>query len=188
MGIFEIFFSRRNEKRWADIHDALKKSFNNIKEDMDQIKARLDVFEVPDPTIDDLRFRINKMEPKIDLIFNSNNIPQISNKKKDKELDLPLNKEEVDTTLTKRQIDMLEIIYRLQQESKREHIPVKMLAAELYPMKNYESNKSLISDYTELLKDLDYVHKIRKGRRAHVKLTEKGRNAVKLSIKNIRLD
>ncbi len=188
MGILDIFFSRKNEKRWTDLHSALHQSFSNIKNDMHQINQRLNSMEKEGHNVNELQQRMNRVEPRVDVLFNIRN--EKPEPKETEQLKLPekIKVGEIDLTLTQRQLDMLEVIYRLQKETKRDYIPVKLLATELYPTKEYKSNKSLMSDYTELLKDLNYIRKIRKGRKAHVKLTKKGKNTVKSSIKKVRID
>ena len=51
---------------------------------------------------------------------------------------------------------------------------MKHLSEELYPEKEYNDVRSMISDYVNLLNEYGLVKKTRKGRQIFVSITEKG--------------
>ena len=61
----------------------------------------------------------------------------------------------------------------LHKENPNTWISFKSLAREVYPNKEYKKIKSLISEYTDILEELGYLKKKRKGRRSYLKSTDK---------------
>src|SRR3989344_7119187 len=61
----------------------------------------------------------------------------------------------------------------LQKETPGKWIPLKYLAQELYPGKDYQQIRSTISQFVSTIEDLGFVKRIRKGRQAYVLSTDK---------------
>ena len=62
----------------------------------------------------------------------------------------------------------------LQIESSQKRIAMKHLSEELYPEKEYNDVRSMISDYINLLNEYGLIKKTRKGRQIFLTVTERG--------------
>ena len=68
-----------------------------------------------------------------------------------------------------------------------EWIPMKDLTLDLYPSTKYEDVKSMISSYTDLFLNFGLVNKKRKGKETLLSLTEKSKNLLKDSKKELKI-
>lgn len=62
----------------------------------------------------------------------------------------------------------------LLKETPGSWIPMRVLTSEIYPQKEYEKVKSMISNYTDNLLNLGFIQKKRIGRQIVLALTDKG--------------
>lgn len=77
--------------------------------------------------------------------------------------------------LTETQAVFLLRLAALLKESGQEWIPIKNLASELYPSKDYAAVRSTVSEYLTLLEELGFTKKKRKGKHTFVTLSEQGK-------------
>ena len=77
-------------------------------------------------------------------------------------------------SLTPVQRAILTKIGLLMTEGGQESIPIKYLAEELYPKKDYEDVRSMLSTYIDILIEFGLLTKKRKGRQTYVYLTDRG--------------
>ena len=67
-----------------------------------------------------------------------------------------------------------------------EWIPMKDLTQDLYPTTKYDDVKSMMSIYTDLFLNFGLVNKKRKGKETLISLTEKSKNLLKDSKKELK--
>ena len=76
--------------------------------------------------------------------------------------------------ITEVQQNILTVLAKLHVEDPEKWIAAKQLAEELYPNKNYESIRPMISNYLDVLEELNLTKKLRKRRQVFTKLTSRG--------------
>jgi len=169
-------FKKTTEKSTIS-ESSVKKSFSNVKKDMQEIKTKTDSnteeikkinlkIEQIDSSISNLNQNIilfNKALPVEEEILESKT-PDSFNKENTKKLW---------DNLTNLQKSMLVNIKLLLDEEGKKWVPMKYLAQELYPEKTYPDIKALISNYTDVLLEHGLLIKRRKGRETYLSLTEK---------------
>ncbi len=182
------FFKRKSKastieeiKRVVDKLDAgIKLSFNNVKKDINHLKFRLDNHDI-------LLTKINNLTQKLQQDQQGLAI------KIKKEIDF----EEIEPFLTQK-ISLLDNLTNLQKsillrlkvlskEMSEDWVAMKILAQDLYPNKDYNLIKSMVSSYTDTLLQLNLLQKKRKGREIHLSLTKKAKNLLpkkEIKIKN----
>jgi len=74
----------------------------------------------------------------------------------------------------------------IQHESSQEWVPLKHLAQELYPEKQYNDVRSTISEYVGLLSDAGLVNRSRKGKQTFVSVSKKGAQAFSNKKKKVK--
>ena len=162
------------------IEDSLKNSFFNIKRDITKINGYL---YHHDTSIEHLKTRISyleshvrdlKSEKPIKLIKETIEKEQIQEEnfipKENLKQNLPIKWED----LTNIQQNIFLRLGLLHIESGQRRIAMKHLAEELYPEKEYNDVRSMISDYINLLNEYGLIKKSRKGRQIFVSITERG--------------
>ena len=152
------FFRKKEDTKWKELHGSLKKSFLNIKKDMQKIK---DSIEEHDNHIINIKDQLAGLRVQTSEDINNN------------DLDLEVVEGKIEEGLTNLQKSLLLQLKILSTESAQEWITMKYLTQELYPQKDYNDVKSMISNYTDALLHLGLVRKKRKGRQIHLSLTPK---------------
>ena len=160
------------------MEENIKNSFFNIKKDISKINSLL---YHHDNNINHLKERIVYLEsflhdinehkqrkltqeiPKNEIVLEDTSAPS--------QVSTPTVKWE---DLTAIQQNMLLRLGLLQIESSQRRIAMKHLSEELYPEKQYNDVRSMISDYINLLNEYGLVKKTRKGRQIFISVTEKG--------------
>lgn len=72
----------------------------------------------------------------------------------------------------------------LMKESGQEWLPLKMIAQEAYPEKEYGQVRSTISEYIDVLGEFNLVEKKRRGKQSYVSVTKKGKSLFEQNRKN----
>ena len=159
------------------IEDNLKNSFFNIKKDISKINNY--IYHHNDSILH-LKKRIEHLENLFEELKESKNpenlikeLPKIEGflQEKDEKKKSFLVKWE---DLTNIQQNIFLRLGLLQIESSQRRIAMKHLSEELYPDKEYNDVRSMISDYINLLNEYGLIKKTRKGRQIFVSITEKG--------------
>lgn len=187
-----FFKKKKEEQNLANLHSSLKDSFSKIHEDMNHLGKWTSHFKEKhdshEKKFEHHSKRMDIMEAKLDTIMQmmENNSLSIS---KQGEIALPVQEEEPTDellevleaapsvnlldNLTNLQKTFLMQLLTLQKESDQRWVSMKYLAQEIYPTKDYQSIRSMMSTYTELLLELGLIEKRRKGRDTYVSLTKK---------------
>lgn len=149
-------FKKKEEDKWKDLHESLKKSFLNVRKDIEEIKLSI---ERHDSSISNIKGLLSGIKNKA--------------KEVEEKIELEPIGEQLTENLTNLQKSLLLQLKILSNESAQEWISMKYLTQELYPQKNYNDVKSMISNYTDALLQLGLIQKKRKGRQIHLSLTPK---------------
>jgi len=170
--------------RIKNIEESLKNSFFNIKKDITKINSFL---YHHDNNIAHLRERVLFLESKLKDLSEQEGSKKYIEEKLQKEekifekQELPEKSEKKSTQLLVKWEDLTTIqqniflrLGLLQIESSQKRIAMKHLSEELYPEKEYNDVRSMISDYINLLNEYGLVKKTRKGRQIFISITEKG--------------
>ena len=178
------FLKRGNsnqDKKIANLSNSIKDSFSNIKQDINQIFKYIETLnkEIQDrhskheSKHEEHSERFNEVIQRLDLLEDI-----INNPKKTKLDENWLDKKpKEDISSWDELTDVQKIICfklaSLQKENKDLWIPFKNIVRELYPDKDYDAVRSMITQYTYILEELGYVKRRRKGRQTYLKSTEK---------------
>jgi hypothetical protein len=186
-----FFQKKKEDKDISKLHSSLKDSFTKIREDMNHLgkwtahfkekhnthdkqfehhTRRLDVMEAKVDTILQMLDRANPIESKTAELSLMDEAPEPS---QEDELELITSNTNVIDNLTNLQKTFLAQLFTLQKESSQKWVSMKYLAQEIYPTKDYQTIRSMISTYTEILLELGLIEKRRKGRDTYVSLTKK---------------
>ena len=164
-------FSKKKESSFNTIEDSLKKSFFNIKKDILHITNKLSSH---DGKIENIISRLDYIEA---LIRGQSFLKTQETGHEAEEIEEEQKKNDLKPLvegLTQTQQNIFRALATLQIEGNHSWIPQKDLARELYPNKKYDSVRTLVSDYINLLIDQGLVKKIRKGRQVYASLSERG--------------
>ena len=169
--------------RIKNIEESLKNSFFNIKKDITKINSFL---YHHDNNLAHLKERVLFLESKLRDLSEKENIQKNFEEKPQKkelvyeEKDIA-EKSDKKTTLLVKWEDLTNIqqtiflrLGLLQIESSQKRIAMKHLSEELYPEKEYNDVRSMISDYINLLNEYGLIKKTRKGRQIFLTVTERG--------------
>ena len=177
------------------IESSIKNSFSKIKQDMSVLsqsqKQLLSEQAYQKEVNYEIIDRLEAIEQKLGLIESEpKNIHQITRAKQVQEIqnstktpqqgqvpqDQSYQKFNADPwdSLTPVQRAILTKIGLLMTEGGQESIPIKYLAEELYPKKDYEDVRSMLSTYIDILIEFGLLTKKRKGRQTYVYLTDRG--------------
>ncbi|MBI2499342.1 hypothetical protein HYV88_03820 [Candidatus Woesearchaeota archaeon] len=169
-------FKKTTEKSTIS-ESSVKKSFSNVKKDMQEIKTKTDSnteeIKKINTKIIQLESSISNLNQNI-ILFNKT-LP-VEEEILETKIPSSLNKENTKKlwdNLTNLQKSMLINIKLLLDEEGKKWVPMKYLAQELYPEKTYPDIKAMISNYTDLLLEHGLLLKRRKGRETYLSLTEK---------------
>lgn len=183
-------------KKIDKLHNSVSDSFKNLKRDMDSINSWMNNFK---DSHDDYSARLETIEKQLlhvmrkiehhEQTINSHAISIESlNPEFDETEDLEEAPEpmEIQTStdpkhmivgLTDTQKHMFVMLIKLRGEFGG-WVPLKSLAEELYPGKNYSDVRSTISEYLTLLSEWGLVEKKRIGKQSFVGVTEKGKEVL----------
>lgn len=204
---FKFNNHKKNEEneKWSRLHIILRNSFSLIKKDIENMNYIFNRKESEqDKSLEELHTKMALVESILTEVQEKQNslqeIQQISqNQVKNMIVQERLNELKNPSTetvsliehLTDTQKSLLIKLNILLQESGEEWISMKYLTQELYPNKNYEDVKSMVSNYTDTLLNLGLLEKKRKGRQIYLLLTNKTKKILpqknlKIKIKNTK--
>jgi len=176
--VFNLFKKKRSineDRNWREtLNLSLKNSFYHVKEDINKLLGKLKSLE------EAKSYKFEETDRRLKLL----EAYLINNQKGDKQLeeeDLPIS---TSIDITNTQKAFLLRLKLLLDERGANWILMRELAEDLYPSKNYDSIKSMISNYIDVLSNLNLIKKLRKGRSIYLTLTEKARKSMP---KNVRL-
>ncbi len=170
-------------RKLKNIEDSLKNSFFNVKKDIAKINTFL---YHHDNSLAHLKERILFLEARLSELNNhkyhekivaeipKNEPPSYNDIEFSKDTDKKPNLLVKWEDLTNIQQNIFLRLGLLQIESSQRRIAMKHLAEELYPEKEYNDVRSMISDYINLLNEYGLIKKTRKGRQIFISITEKG--------------
>ncbi|MEW6063473.1 MAG: hypothetical protein AB1571_03855 [Nanoarchaeota archaeon] len=172
--VFEWLFGRNNKKienRINLLDQTLQKSFSNIKKDISFVGNWIEKFNFENKEQD---LKINDLQNRINFILKLLEQKTILSQEEKKEIPEIQIQTNILDTLTDTQKLIFLRLNTLQKEVEDNWITLKYLAQELYPDKSYNSIRSTLSEYTDILIDVGLVTKKRKGKQTLISLTEKG--------------
>lgn len=181
-------FRKKEGNNWENLHNSLKDSFSNIKKDMGllnnwlgQHKSKLQEHEQNHLSHkESFSMILNRLDRLEELLMKSD----ILSSKQQKEIQEE-SKELVDISLksntdkallndlTNVQKSLLIRLAILLKESNLKWISMRGLSQEIYPDKDHESIKSMMSIYSDILLNLGLIEKKRKGRDIFLTVTKK---------------
>lgn len=163
-------FSKKKENSFNAIEGSLRKSFFNIKKDILHITNKL---SNNDGKIENIISRLDYIEA---LIRGQSFSKTQETGQEFEGIEEPQKNDlkPIIENLTQTQQNIFRALATLQIEGNHSWIPQKDLARELYPNKKYDSVRTLVSDYINLLIDQGLVKKTRKGRQVYASLSERG--------------
>jgi len=172
--VFGWLFGRNNKKiedKIQLLNQILQKSFLNIKGDISSIGNWIEKFNFENK---EQNLKIQDLQNRIDFILRVLEQKTILSQEEKKEIPEIKIQTNILDTLTDTQKLIFLRLNTLQKEAKDSWITLKYLAQELYPNKSYNSIRSTLSEYTDILIDVGLVIKKRKGKQTLISLTEKG--------------
>ena len=188
MGILSLFSKSRTEDsldhKISGINENISSSFKKVKEDFQSIGKWIQHFEKNDQKQEDellnlkseiryLRALLKERHPVVE------NVREIVKKEPVIEDVVAEDFEESNSTnLLEHFTDTQRAIFSrlgvIQKEGSQLWIPLKQIAQEIYPDKQYDDVRSTISEYMGLLSDAGLVKRVRKGKQTFVSISEKG--------------
>lgn len=175
-----MWFFRKKQNKLDEIEQKLNKSFLHIREDMsflfDKINEQQNELKQLKSMMTTTELLAAQQEPET-----KNIVIESDEGKQDYTLKSTYE------TLTNIQKTLLLKLGLLLKESPGNWIPMKILTREMYPNKNYETVKSMISNYTDNLLNLGFIQKKRIGRQIVMTLTKKGVDCLPQTIKQRKI-
>lgn len=188
MGILSLFSKQHREdsldSKISTINENISSSFKKVKEDIQSIGKWIQHFEKNDQKQEDefsnlkseIRYLRALLKERHPVVENVREIvkkePVIEDVVEDNfEQDSSINPLEHFTDTQKAIFSRLGVI---QKEGSQSWIPLKQIAQEIYPDKQYDDVRSTISEYMGLLSDAGLVKRVRKGKQTFVSISEKG--------------
>ncbi len=188
MGILSLFSKQQKDDsldtKISAINDNISTSFKKVKEDIQSIGKWIHHFEKTDQKQEDelsnlkseiryLRALIKERHPVVE------NVREIIKKEPVIEDVVAEDFEETNSTnplehFTDTQKAIFSRLGVIQKEGSQSWIPLKQIAQEIYPDKQYDDVRSTISEYMGLLSDAGLVKRVRKGKQTFVSISEKG--------------
>ncbi len=203
MGILSLFSKQQKDDsldaKISSINENISTSFKKVKEDIQSIGKWIHHFEKADQKQEDelsnlkseiryLRALIKERQPVVE------NVREIVKKEPVIEDVVTEDFEETNSInpldhFTDTQKAIFSRLGVIQKEGSQSWIPLKQIAQEIYPDKQYDDVRSTISEYMGLLSDAGLVKRVRKGKQTFVSISEKGSkffvdNRKKLTPKN----
>ncbi len=181
-------FKKKSKKQCTDfsqIHASLNKSFSNVKNDINTLHSH----------ISGIKSKHNQHEEKISFIFNrleaiekhlglSMVLPLSSAKEPEQEegqFEAPSKEPKfpgIWESLTETERKICWKLSLLQREAPGQWLPLKYLASELYPEKEYSKIRSTLSQFIANLEQLGFVKRKRLGRQAYIFLIREKKQKV----------
>ncbi|MBI2106791.1 hypothetical protein HYT57_02295 [Candidatus Woesearchaeota archaeon] len=180
------------EDRFQRLHETLKLTFSNIREDIDRLHKWT---ENTHENTQDHRLKLREHELRLLKIENQLNsivstmllreqapTPLIEEKRNFRlQEELPLEegpervqKNEIFSSLTKTQLDLFKTIYQIQKQTNSNKVSLRSIANLHYSGKLYNSVRSTISDYLTILHTWGLIKKQRVGKESFVAITKNG--------------
>jgi len=186
-----LFSKKVSKEEFNRLIETIKNSFLNVKTDISKIKDKTtsnedEIKEIRN-TISYINQSITSLNNKIDSLSITRQRTRINKRKpiiEELELEIPqsaqskLSKTPILEKLTPVQEEMLKRLAALNRENPNSLISAKDLASELYPESEYSKVRPMISNYLDILEELNLLKKIRKRRQVYIELTEKGKSLV----------
>ena len=185
-----LFSRKKNYVKREDLqslHERLQKAFSKVKDNFSEVKGWIDQnnakHDLMDHKIELVKLELTGLKNQLDFIQNNLLGTQGANSKESKISD----EDEVDyfKELSQTQLSLLGTILKVSVISKEESIPLKIISQEYYPDYEYQSIKSVLSEYSDILLNFGLIKKQRRGRIMHVSLTEKGKKFCKKNSKKL---
>lgn len=160
------FFKKKNtseevEEKLKKINSSIQNSFNNVRKDIIRITSKLNHHDLAIIDLNNLIQKFPQSKQSVDI-------------KKELNLEeIKYSNLDILSGLTNLQKSILLRLKLLSKETNNGWIAMKLLSQDLYPDKNYNDIKSMVSTYTDTLLQLNLIKKKRKGREIHLALTEK---------------
>lgn len=177
MGFFDFLRKKEDSAltKLRNIENSLVNSFSHIRNDISKIykdqRGHKHMFHNIMQRLEHLEERISDMkfmstsskleEPKEEIIESEEELKKRGIKWED---------------LTETQQAIFKTLAIIQLESSQKWVSMKSVAEELYPNKKYNSVRSMVSDYINLLTENGLVKKMRKNRQTYISITKKGLN------------
>ena len=165
------------------LNNNLKIAFFKVKEDISAIKLVLNnLFEHNEENRQDLKkieSRLDEISEVISYISEDKNIAAQKQIKKDDQPETTSDNLFEDLTETQKSIFLL--LTKLTKESGQEWIPIKSLAREGYPNKEYKDVRSTLSEYISILMEYGLVKRKRNGKQSFVSVTNNGTKLIEKS-------
>jgi len=179
-----LFRKKENEhllhthNTFNSLHKTLQTSFSNIKRDMGLINSWTDHFKERhvehDTRFEYLFKKLEKIEQRLD---SSESVSQSYSEPNQESYNEPVEEVEPMETpdsmwdlLTPTQQKICWKLASLHKEMPGQWIPLKYLAQEMYPEKEYSKIRSAISQFVSNLEKSGYVKRKRRGKQAYVML------------------
>lgn len=166
------FFNKDGERKWDFLHFSLKTSFNNIKNDINLLRVYMN------SNNNRVESRMLELERRLYRLESMAHLPKQPEPPQIREIEAKreeeLKFEDDISEFTNLQKSILINLFILTKESNTKWLGMKDLSQEIYPNKDYNSIRSMISTYTDSLHDGGFIQKMRKGRDTYLSLTEKG--------------
>lgn len=169
----------------SSLHINLNHSFSKIKEDILNIHNHL---QNKEKRLLELEGKIYSLEDRLDYLFQKKSQQITSNNVENfiEEIEETDNAEIIELNLmnlTFTQKSFLKNIYEIKTKHSRDLVTPKSLAGYIYPGRRYESVRTTLSEYLNILFELGLIKKERMGRRLIITLTKKGEELSKGIIK-----
>jgi hypothetical protein len=172
---------KKDDKKWEILNQNLSTSFQNIREEFRSLKEK-DIEH--DGDIKDVSSRLIRLEGMIQAILSTKE-QSLQLQRPQTEERLPeLSPPKLQRELTDSQEIILTRLLAFMREDPSSWRSLKELTQDLYPQKKYKEVKSLISEYTDILENFNFITKRRKGRSVYIYLTKKGQDLAKNLEKN----
>lgn len=188
-----FFKSRISKREFHELIESIKTSFSNVKNDISKIKDRTSDTEQEIHNIigyldQSLKILSNKIDSSKETLRQHSSKRLVSDRLQINRDAIGIEKEELVPTkvakqntqsqtlnkITSVQEEMLKRLAALNRENPNSQVSAKDLASEMYPETNYTAVRPMISNYLDILEELNLLKKIRKRRQVYIELTEKG--------------
>ena len=178
------FFRKKegvSKREFNELINSIKNSFSNVKKDISTISGRT---EQNEGSLNEVYNIINQLNNSLSNLNNRINLLESKPKTFPKiEEDIEeLQEEKIPPRLRRNVLDKITVVQEeilkklaaLKRERPDEIISAKDLAQEMYPETEYSRVRPMISNYLDILEELNLIKKIRKRRQVYAELTDKG--------------
>ncbi|MBS3156062.1 hypothetical protein J4413_02410 [Candidatus Woesearchaeota archaeon] len=189
--VFWLFKKRDDtEERFRNLHDVLKTTFSNVREDIDRLHKWVDSSHEHHNShrinFKEHELRLLKLENQISLLLDKvlhEEAPEKEEYEGDKDeieelLPKKISQNEIFSSLTKTQLDLFKTIYQIQKQTNTNKVSLRSVAKIHYPEKDYSSVRSTISDYLTILSAWGLIKKQRVGKESFVAVSDHGLDLV----------